>query len=207
MNEIICSNLHTRGINIQDEQTLRISMLEKRVADLSEKLDEAHRLSVMSQSVITHYIEAHWLPMAIIFGQLGKSAPCAFFGSDQHCDISDVTAFSEGASQSPTPPSLPSLESVSSSSIDSVYHTPSLQGAISSSLAPFETGLVPISEGEQASSTAMLPSFPGDSRSFGPFDQAGFPEVVVGEVPRDGDERWCGTCSGSHALDLVGEGH
>jgi len=175
---------------------------------MAEKLEEAHRLSVMSQSVITHYVEAHWLPMAIIFGQLGKSAPCAFFGSDHHCDISDVTAFSEGASRSPMPPSLPSLESVSSSSVDSVYHTPSfLQGALSSSPAPLQEGFVLVTEGEQASSTAMLPSFPGDSGLFDPSDQRGFIEGVPSEVPSPGDDGWCVECGGIHAMDFVGVGH
>jgi len=183
-------------------------MLEKRVADLSEKLDEAHRLSVMSQSIITHYVEAHWLPMAIIFGQLGKSAPCAFFGSDHHCDVSDVTAFSEGMSRSPTPPSLPSLESISSSSIDSIYHTPSfLQGTLSSSPAPLQEGFVLIVEGEQTSSTALLPSFPGNLGSFGFPDQGGFVEGVSSEVPSSGDDGWCVECGRVHAMDSFGVGH
>jgi len=175
---------------------------------MEEKLDEAHCLSVMSRSVITHYVEAHWLPMAVVFGQLGKSAPCAFFGSNQHCDVSDVTAFSEGASQSPTLPSLPSLKSVSSSSIDSIYHTPSfLQGTLLLSPAPLQEGFVLVTEREQTSSTALFPSFPGDSGSFSPPDQGGFVEGVSPEVPSFGNDRWCDECGGVHAMDLVGAGH
>ena len=141
MNEIVAGQLHANTINIQDTQAARILELERqvdgmglvvhglrrRVEDLVAKVEEAHALSVMSQSVVTHYVESHWIPIAGFLGQIGSFASCQLVtGSPPYgpCDLSDAGAILKGTYESPSTTSLPSLESVSSSSIDLIYYSP-----------------------------------------------------------------------------------
>jgi len=222
MNEVVASQLHANTISLQDAQALRIKGLEEQLDGMGmilhhvredqrimrERLDEAHRLSVMCQSVLTHYVESHWIPMSLAFGQIGRKAPCHFFGSVEHCDISDVTAFSLGMSGPSTPASLPSLESVTSSSVDSVYYTPTFLSTMQTTSPPsLQEGFLFINEGGPPSPSTLLATVPGDLGSSGSPDQGELLEIITGGIPLSGDEGWCPGCSGSHALDPVGEGH
>jgi len=90
MNEVVAGQLHANTINIQDAQATRIHELEqqvdgmglvvhilrKKVEGLVEKLEESHSLSVMSQTLLTHYVESHWVPIAGLMEQIGSYAGC-----------------------------------------------------------------------------------------------------------------------------------
>jgi len=90
MNEIVAGQLHANTINIQDAQAARINELEqqvdgmglvlhvlrKRVEGMEEKLEESHSLSVMCQTLLTHYVESHWVPIAGLMEQIGSYAGC-----------------------------------------------------------------------------------------------------------------------------------
>ena len=146
--------------------------------------------------------------MASVFSQIGRQAPCQFFGSIEHCDISDVTAFSAGTSGPSTPASLPALESVSSSSIDSVYYTPTfLQATQTTSPSSLQEGFLLVPQGGSSSLPTLLAAPSGDSGSFSSPDQGELLEVFTSGVSLSGDEGWCSGCGGSHAVDFAGEGH
>jgi len=184
MNEIVAGQLHANTINIQDTQAARIVELERqvdgmglvihglhtRVEGLVEKLEEAHTLSVMCQALLTHYVESHWVPIAGLMEQISSYASCSLITGSlppEPCDLSDAGIILKGADGSSNTSSLPSLESVSSSSIDSVYYSPTfLQGAPAT---PTESPFVFV-QGEPHESSMLSSSFPGDSRSIGDID-------------------------------------
>jgi len=90
MNEITGSQLHADAIKIQDTQAARIRELEQQVDGmglilhclrgqvdgLTAKVEEAHALSVMSQSVVTHYVDSHLIPMFGLLAQINPFARC-----------------------------------------------------------------------------------------------------------------------------------
>jgi len=188
MNEIVAGQLHVNTINIQDAQAVRIMELENqvdgmglvihglhtRVEGLVDKLEEAHSLSVMCQALLTHYVESHWVPIAGLMEQIGSYSACQLVtGSPPHepCDLSDAGIIAMGTDGSSSTSSLPSLKSVSSSSIKLVYYSPTfLQGTPATLAEPSESPFVFI-QGESHELTALSPSIPGDSGSFGGFCQ------------------------------------
>jgi len=224
MNEIVAGQLHVNTINIQDTQAARIVELERqvngmglvlhglctRVEGLVEKLDEAHTLSVMCQALLTHYVESHWVPIAGLMEQIGSYAACQLVtGSPPHgpCDLSDAGAVSKGADEPSSPSSLPLLESVSSS-IDSIYFTPgflqSAQGT--TSFTPPE--VIPfVVQRRSTTPPTLSPSFPGDTGSFGLFDQGVVDKTGLTGFPLLGDEGWSSGGSGGNAVDSIGVGY
>jgi len=229
MNEIVAGQLHANTINIQDAQAARIHELEqqvdgmglvlhvlrKKVDGLEEKLEEAHSLSVMSQTLLTHYVESHWVPIAGLVEQIGSYAGCQLVKDSalpEPCDLSDAGVVLTGAYESPHPSShhssLPSLESVSSSSIDSVYFTPgflqSAQGT--ASFTPPE--VVPfVVQRRSTTPPTLSPSFPGDAGSFGLFDQGVVDETGFTGFPLLSDEGWSSGGGGGDEVDSVGVGY
>jgi len=230
MNEITMGQLHANTINIQDAQAIRINDLEsqldgmglvlhvlrKRVESMEEKLEESHSLSVMCQTLLTHYVESHWVPIAGLMEQIGSYAGCALVTDTplpEPCDLSDAVVIIKGTDGSPHHSShhssLPSLESVSSSSIDSVYYTPSfLQSAQGPSLLtpPEVVPFVP-QRGSPITPPTMSPSFAGDSGSLGFFDQGVVDETGFTGFPLLGDEGWSSGGSGGDEVDIVGLGY
>jgi len=225
MNEIVAGQLHANTINIQDAQAIRINGLENqidgmglvihslrtRVDRLVEKLEESHSLSVMCQALLTHYVESHWVPIAGLMEQIGNYAGCSLITDSpipEPCDLSDGPVVLKGENESPYPSSLPSLESISSSSIDSVYYTPSFlqssQGP--TSLTPPE--VVPfVVQRRSTTPPTLSPSFPGDTESFGFFDQGVIDETGFTGFPLLGDEGWSSGGSGGDAVGPVGVGY
>ena len=221
MNEIVAGQLHANTINIQDTQAARILELEQqvdgmglmlhglrgRVEGLVEKLEEAHSLSVMCQALLTHYVEAHWVPIAGLMEQIGQYSGCSLVtGLPPHkpCDLSDAGVIVKGSIGSSSHASLPSLESVSSSSINSIYYSPaflsSSAGQTSFSSPPEAIPFVVV-QGRPTTPPALSPSFPGDSGSFGSLDQGGLFEVSFAGLPLLGDEGWR---TGGRGSDEVG---
>jgi len=152
MNEIVAGQLHANTINIQDTQAAHIMELERQVdgmglvihglrsqvEGLAEKLEEAHSLSVMCQALLTHYVESHWVPIAGLMEQIRNYSACHLItGSPPHepCDLSDAGVIFKGADGSSSASSLPSLESIYSSSIDSVYYSPTFLSLSSATAA------------------------------------------------------------------------
>jgi len=230
MNEIVAGQLHANMINIQDAQATRIHELEqqvdgmglvvhvlrKRVEGLVEKLEEAHSLSVMSQTLLTHYVESHWVPIAGLMEQIGSYAGCQLVTDSslpEPCDLADagivLTGKDECSHHASQHSSLPSLESVSSSSIDSVYYTPSfLQSAPGpTSLASPE--VIPFIPQRRSPLTppALSPTISGDPESFGFFNQGVVDETGFTGFPLLGDEGWSSGGSGGDEVDIVGLGY
>jgi len=221
MNEIVAGQLHANTINIQDTQAARIVELEqqidgmglvihglrRRVEGLAEKLEEAHSLSVMCQALLTHYVESHWVPISSLMEQIGQYSGCSLVtGSPppEPCDLSDAGVILKGSVRSSSHASLPFLESVSSSSIDSVYYTPaflsSASGQASFSSPPEGVPFVVV-QGRLTTPPAMSPSFPGDSGSFGSFNEGELFEIGFAGLPLLGDEGWS---TRGHGSDEVG---
>ena len=230
MNEITIGQLHANAINIQDAQAARIRDLEsqldgmglvmhvlrKRVESMEEKLEESHSLSVMCQTLLTHYVESHWVPIAGLMEQIGSYAGCALVTDTpipEPCDLSDAPVVFKGTAGCSHPSShhssLPSLESVSSSSIDSVYYTPSfLQSAPGpTSLASPE--VIPFVPQRRSPITppTLSPSFARDAGSFGLLDQGVVDETGFAGFPLLGDEGWSSGGSGVDEVDIVGLGY
>jgi len=217
MNEIVARQLHANTINIQDTQAARIVELENQVdgmglmvhglrnqvEGLVEKLEEAHALSVMCQSLLTHYMESHWTPIARLLEQIGPYGACHLVTGSlplEPCDLSDAGIIFKGAVGSSSPSSLPSLESISSSSIDSVYYSPTfLQGVSTLSPELSQSSFVLIQE--LNGSSTMPPSIPGNSGSLGDLSSGHFFEGEHDGVLLFGDEGWS---SGSGREDAVG---
>jgi len=220
MNEIVAGQLHANTINIQDTQAacivelehqvdgmgLVIHNLRNRVEGLVEKLDEAHTLSVMCQALLTHYMESHWTPIAGLMEQIGSYAACQLVtGSLPHepCDPSDAGVILKGVDGSPSTSSLPSLESVSSSSIDSIYYSPtflSTMSGLATFSAPPEGVPFVVVQGRLTTPPVLSPSFPGDPGLFSSFDQGGIFEVGFEGLPLLGDEGWSSGGSGGHEV-------
>jgi len=218
MNEIVAGQLHANTINIQDTQAARIVELEQqvdgmgliihdlrsRVEGLVEKLEESHSLSVMCQSLLTHYVESHWVPIAGLMEQIRSYAGCQLVTDSsipEPCDFADAGVILKGEDESSYPSSLPSLKSVSSSSIDSVYFTPgflqSSQGT--TSFTPPE--VVPfVVQRRSTTPPALSPSFSGDLGSFGSFDEGELFEIGFAGLPLLGDEGWSSGGHGSHEV-------
>jgi len=230
MNEITIGQLHANTIHIQDAQAARIAELEqqvdgmglvlhvlhKKVEGMEERLTESHSLSVMCQSLLTHYVESHWVPIAGLMEQIGSYAGCALVTNaslPEPCDLSDAAVILKGedgcSHHSSQHSSLPSLESVSSSSIDSVYYTPSfLQSAPGpTSLASPE--VVPFVPQRRSPITppTLSPTISGDPESFGFFDQGVVDETGFTGFPLLGDEGWSSGGSGVDEVDTVGLGY
>jgi len=230
MNEIVAGQLHANTINIQDAQAARIHELEqqvdgmglvvhvlrKKVEGLVEKLEEAHSLSVMSQTLLTHYVESHWVPIAGLMEQIGSYTGCQLVTDasiPEPCDLSDAAVIFKGedgsSHHSSHHSSLPSLESVTSSSIDSIYYTPSfLQSAPGpTSLASPE--VVPFVPQRRSPITppTLSPTISGDPESFGFFDQGVVDETGLTGFPLLGDEGWSSGGSGGDEVGIVGLGY
>jgi len=230
MNEITIGQLHANTINIQDTQAARIHQLEqqldgmglvlhvlrKRVEGMEEKLEESHSLSVMCQTLLTHYVESHWVPIAGLMEQIGAYAGCQLVTDaslPEPCDLSDAAVIlkgEDGCSRcSSHHSSLPSLESVASSSIDSVYYTPaflqSSQGP--SSLTPPEVVPFVPQRGLPITPPTLSPTFPGDARSFGFVDQGVVDETGFTGFPLLGDEGWSSGGGGVDEVDTVRIGY
>ena len=146
-----------------------IHSLRTRVESLVEKLEESHSLSVMCQALLTHYVESHWVPIAGLMEQIGNYAGCSLVTDSsipEPCDLADAPVVLKGENESPYPSSLPSLESVSSSSINSVYYTPSF---LQSSQGP--TSITPpevipfVVQRRSTTPPTLSPSFSGDTES------------------------------------------
>ena len=124
------------------------------------------------------------------------------------CDLHNGEVVAEGVDGPSSPSSLPSLESVSSSSINSIYYTPaflqSSQGT--ASLSPPEVVLFVV-QGRSTTLPTLSPSFPGDSGSFGFFDQGVVDETGFTGLSLLGDEGWSSGGSGSDVVDTVGVGY
>ena len=222
--------LHANTIHIQDAQAIRINDLEsqldgmglvlhalrKKVEGMEEKLEESHSLSVMCQSLLTHYVESHWVPIAGLMEQIGSYADCQLVTTSslpEPCDLTDAGIILKGedgcSHHSSQHSSLPSLESVSSSSINSVYYTPSfLQSAPGpTSLASPE--VVPFVPQRRSPITppTLSPTISGDSESFGFFDQGVVDETGFTGFPLLGDEGWSSGGSGGDEVDFIGLGY
>jgi len=222
MNEEVAGQLHSNTIAIQDAQAARIWELEKQVDGMgmmihgmrrrqdtmAEALAECQHQSVMCQALLTHYIESHWVPIGALLEQIGGRSSCGLFPpAPNYCDLHDVDVVTSGADGPSSPSSVPSLESVSSSPIDSVYYTPAfLQGVPTSSSQPLQEGFV-LLQGGSLSSSALPSTIPGDSGSFGDFDQRSFLEGLPSGVSLLGDEGWSTRGSGSNAVGSTGEGY
>jgi len=225
MNEIVAGQLHANTINIQDAQAVRINGLEQqidgmglvihslrtRVDHLVEKIEESHSLSVMCQALLTHYVESHWVPIAGLMEQIGTYAGCSLVTDSslpEPCDLSDAAVVLKGENESSSCTSLPSLESVSSSSIDSVYYTPSFlqssQGVTSFTLPEVVLFVV---QRRSTTPPTLSPSFPGDAGSFGLFDQGVVDETGLTGFPLLGDEGWSSGGSGGNAMGPIGVGY
>jgi len=230
MNEITAGQLHANTINIQDAQAARIYELEqqvdgmglvlhvlrKKVEGMEEKLEESHSLSVMCQTLLTHYVESHWVPIAGLMEQIGQYAGCQLVTDaslPEPCDFSDAAIIIKGedgsSCHSSHHSSLPSLESITSSSIDSVYYTPaflqSSQG--SSSFTPAEVVPFVVQRGTPITPPTLSPSFAGDPGSFGLFDQGVVDETGFAGFPLPGDEGWSSGGGGSDEVDTIGLGY
>ena len=229
MNEVVAGQLHANTINIQDAQAARIHELEqqvdgmglvvhvlrKKVEGLVEKLEESHSLSVMSQTLLTHYVESHWVPIAGLMEQIGSYAGCQLVTDPslpEPCDLADagiILTGEDGCSHhSSQHSSLPSLESVSSSSINLVYFTPgflqSAQGM--TSFTPPE--VVPfVVQRRLPISPALSPSFSGNPGSFGFLDQGVVDKTGLAGFPLLGDEGWSSGGGGGDEVDTVGLGY
>jgi len=225
MNEIVAGQLHANTINIQDAQAVRINGLEEqidgmgmvihslrsRVDGLVAKLEESHSLSVMCQALLTHYVESHWVPIAGLMEQIGNYAGCSLITDTllpEPCDLSDAAVVLKGENESPYPSSLPSLESVSSSSIDLVYYTPSFLQSVQGPTSLMPPEVVPfVVQRRLTTPPALSPSFPGDTGSFGLFDQGVVDETGFTGFPLLGDEGWSSGGSGSDAVGPIGVGY
>jgi len=223
MNEEVAGQLHSNTIAVQDAQAAHIWKLEKQVDGMGSVihemrkrqdtmamvLEECQHQSVMCQALLTHYVESHWVPIGALLEQIGSRSTCGLFPAAPHyCNLHDVKPIIMRADGSPSPTSLPSLESVSSSSIDSVYYTPTfLWGLPTLSPIPLQEGFVFVNQGGLASLTALPSTIPGNSGTFGDFDQQSFLEGGFTGVPLSGDEGWSAGGGGSNAVGTVGEGH
>jgi len=230
MNEITAGQLHANTINIQDAQAARINELEqqvdgmglvlhvlcKRVEGMEEKLEESHSLSVMCQTLLTHYMESHWVPIAGLMEQIGSYAGCQLVTDSslpEPCDLTDAGIILKGEDGSPHHSShhssLPLLKSVTSSSINSVYYTPAfLQSAQGpTSFTPPE--VVPFVPQRRSPITppTLSPSFRGDPESFGFFDQGVVDETGFAGFLLLGDEGWSSGGSRGDEVDTIGFGH
>jgi len=230
MNEITMGQLHANAISIQDAQSTRITDLEsqvdglglvvhvlrKKVEEMEGKLEESNSLSVTCQALLTHYVESHWVPVAGLMEQIGSYAGCGLITDSslpEPCDLSDASIILKGEAGpsrcSSHHSSLPSLESISSSSIDSVYYTPSfLQSALGpTSLASPE--VIPFVPQRRSPITppTLSPSFAGDPGSFGFFDQGVVDETGFTGFPLFGDEGWSSGGSGVDEVDTIGIGY
>jgi len=225
MNEIVAGQLHANTINIQDAQAVRINKLEQqidgmglvihslcaRVEGLVDKLEESHSLSVMCQTLLTHYVESHWVPIAGLMEQISSYAGCSLVTESalpEPCDLADAPIVLKGENESSYPSSLPSLESASSSSINSVYFTPGfLQSAQGMTLfTPPE--VVPfVVQRRSTTPPTLSPSFPGDTGSFGLFDQEVVDETGFTGFPLLGDEGWSSGGSGGDEVGSTGVGY
>ena len=225
MNEIVAGQLHANTINIQDTQAACISELEqqvdcmglvvhvlrKKVEGLVEKLEESHSLSVMCQTLLTHYVESHWVPIAGLTEQIGSYASCQLVTESsipEPCDLADAGVILKGENESPYPPFLPSLESVSSSSINSVYFTPSFLQSSQGTASFTPPEVIPyVIQRRSTTPPTLSPSFPEDSRSFGLFDQGVVDETGFTGFPLLGDEGWSSGGSGGDAVGSIGVGY
>jgi len=223
MNEEVAGQLHSNTIAIQDAQAACIWELEKQVdsmglviremrkkqESMASSLEECQHQSVMCQALLTHYVESHWVPIGNLLEQIGGRSICGLFPPQpNYCDLHDGEAVVTRADGSPYPSSLLSLESVSSSSIDPIYHTPAfLQASLRpSSFTPPE--VIPLVVQRRSTTLPMLsPTFSGDTRSFGFFNQGVVDETGFTGFPLLGDEGWSSGGSGSDAVDSLGEGH
>ena len=223
MNEEVSGQLHTNTISIQDAQVARIWELEKQVDDMgliihelrkkqdtmASSLEEAHHQSVMCQAILTHYIESHWVPIGHLLEQIGGHLCCGLFPTTAplHCDLSDADSIIVGENGPSMPSSLPSLESISSSSIDSVYYTPSFLQS-TSTLPPISLSQEFIVVQGGSPSSSVLPStIPGDLGLFGDFEEGSFFEGGFDQVSLLGDEGWSSGGSRGNALGSFGEGY
>jgi len=230
MNEITAGQLHANTINIQDAQAIRINDLEsqldgmglvlhvlrKRVEEMEGKLEESHSLSVMCQTLLTHYMESHWTPIAGLMEQIGSYAGCHLLTDaslPEPCDLSDgaiILKGENGSSHHSSPhPSLPSLESVTSSSIDSVYYTPAFLQSSQGSSSFVLPEVVPFVLQRRSPITppTLSPSFAGDPGSFGLFDQGVVDKTGFTGFPLLGDEGWSSGGGGGDEVDTVGIGY
>jgi len=228
MNEIVVGQLHVNTINIQDAQAARISELEqqvdgmglvvhvlrKRVEGLVEKLEESHSLSVMCQTLLTHYVESHWIPIAGLMEQIGSYAGCQLvtdLSLPEPCDLADAGIILKGedgsSHHSSHHSSLPSLESVTSSSIDSVYFTPSfLQSAQGTTSFTLPEVVPLVVQRRLPLSPTLSPSFSGNPGSFGFSDQGVVDETGFTGFSLLGDEGWSSGGSGGNEVDTIGVG-
>ena len=229
MNEIVVGQLHANTINIQDTQAARINELEqqldgmglvvhvlrKKVEGLVEKLEESHSLSVMCQTILTHYVESHWVPIAGLMEQIGSYTGCQLVTNSslpEPCDLTDAGIILKGedgsSHHSSHHSSLPSLESVSSSSIDSVYFTPGFLQSAQGTTSFMPPEVVPfVVQRRSTTPPTLSPSFPGDTRSFGLFDQGVVDETGFTGFPLLGDEGWSSGGSGGDVVGSVGVGY
>jgi len=230
MNEIVAGQLHANSINIQDAQAACINELEqqvdgmglvlhvlrKRVESMEEKLEESYSLSVMCQTLLTHYVESHWVPIAGLMEQIGSYAGCQLVTDSslpEPCDLTDAGIILKGedgsSHHSSHHSSLPSLESVASSSIDSVYYTPaflqSTQGL--TSFTPPEVVVFIPQRRSPITPPTLSPSFSGDLGSFGFLGQGVVDETGFTGFPLLGDEGWSSGGSGGDVVDTIRVGY
>jgi len=195
---------------------LVLHVLRKKVEGMEEKLEESHSLSVMCQTLLTHYVESHWVPIAGLMEQIGSYAGCQLVTDaslPEPCDLSDAAVILKGedgsSHHSSHHSSLPSLESVSSSSIDSVYYTPaflqSSQGP--TSLTPPEVVPFVVQRGSPVTPPTLSLSFSGDPGAFGFFDQGVVDKTGFTGFPLLGDEGWSSGGRGGNEVDTVGLGY
>jgi len=230
MNEITAGQLHANTINIQDAQAARIHELEqqvdgmglvlhvlrKRVEGMEEKLEESHLLSVMCQTLLTHYVESHWVPIAGLMEQIGRYAGCELVTNPsfpEPCDLSDAGVILKGedgpSHHSSHHSSLPSLESVTSSSIDSVYYSPAFLQSSQGPTSLSSPEVIPfvVQRGTPITPPTLSPSFARDAGSFGLLDQGVVDETGFTGFPLLGDEGWSSGGSGVNEVDTIGFGY
>jgi len=223
MNEEVAGQLHTNTMAIQDAQAVYIWELEKQVdsmqasmQDMVEKhnilarnLEECQHQSVMCQALLTHYVESHWVPIGNLLEQIGGQSICGLFPPAPHyCDLHDGEAIPTRADGSPYPSSLPSLESASSSSINSVYYTPTFLSTAQGSVSFIPLEVVPfIVQRRLTTPPTLSPAFSGDSGPAGFFDQGVVDETGLTGFPLLGDEGWSSGGSGGNAVGSIGVGY
>jgi len=148
-------------------------------------------------------------PIGHLFAQIRVLSSCGVVPPTGHCscDIINESLISQRADEPDSLSSLPSLESQSSSSIDSIYHSPTFLSSVPvPSLVVMSEGFsnfTIIFQGGLPSSSTLPPLFSGDSGSF--------EEVISGEVFEGGssgisllgNEGWYSGHDGSHAVDFV----
>jgi len=192
MNEKVVGQLHSGAISMLDKQHAHINELEEllegvmlenchlrtNLLNLASSMEQICMQSVMCHVLLMHYVETHWEPIGQLFHQIGHLTGCGIVPPDGHCKCHIVNELyvTLGETGSDSPSSLPSLQSVSSS-IDSIYYSPTFLSVRSETVALlFQEGIIPFIIGED--SLLTLPSLVSfDSESVEEVDQG----KIIGE--------------------------